>query len=404
MEKKKILFVIHRLDAGGAEKSLVSLLNSLPLEKFEVDLLALDPTGIFRDNLPDGLRFVNPPGEMVCQHVRINEGRFWRHVTFKTLCIKLRCIMGNHARGRKSRARMCHTQYYNAVWKRHIPDLPKKYDVAVSYLDGMNYYVIDHVCADKKILWCHNDYNKLDLVPAYDRSYYAKADKVCTISDVCLKSLIDNFPSMDDKLEVVENISSPRIINAQADMTAEMTGAGDGFADDSRFRLVSIGRLVEQKGFDIAIDAARILKDGGLDFAWYILGEGELRKPLEERAKAKGVDAVVKFIGVRANPYPYIKYADLFVMPSRYEGKSIALDEAKILCKPIVVTSYPSVGDAIESGRNGLIVDIDAQAIACGIMELYRNETLRSQLGDNLRQEDCGNESQVVGKFLKLMG
>lgn len=116
------------------------------------------------------------------------------------------------------------------------------------------------------------------------------------------------------------------------------------------------------------------------------------------------MDAVVKFIGVRANPYPYIKQADLFVMPSRYEGKSIALDEAKILCKPIVVTSYPSVGDAIESGRNGLIVDIDAQAIACGIMELYRNETLRSQLGDNLRQEDCGNESQVVGKFLKLMG
>lgn len=81
MEKKKILFVIHRLDAGGAEKSLVSLLNSLPLEKFEVDLLALDPTGIFRDNLPDGLRFVNPPGEMVCQHVRINEGRFEaRHI------------------------------------------------------------------------------------------------------------------------------------------------------------------------------------------------------------------------------------------------------------------------------------------------------------------------------------
>ena len=126
MEKKKILFVIHRLDAGGAEKSLVSLLNSLPLEKFEVDLLALDPTGIFRDNLPDGLRLVNPPGEMVCQHVRINEGRFWRHVTFKTLCIKLRCIMGNHARGRKSRARMCHTQYYNAVRKRHNPDLPNK--------------------------------------------------------------------------------------------------------------------------------------------------------------------------------------------------------------------------------------------------------------------------------------
>ena len=161
--------------------------------------------------------------------------------------------------------------------------------------------------------------------------------------------------------------------------------------------------MSEQKGFDYAVEAARILKDDGLTLGWYVLGEGPLRKSLEEQTKNSSVEDTVKFIGVRSNPYPYIKDADLYVMPSRYEGKSIALDEAKILCKPIVVTNYPSVGDAIINGKNGLIVDINAQSIADGITKLYNNENLRKELVKNLRQEDCSNEKRVVAKFLELL-
>lgn len=403
MDKKKILFVIHRLDAGGAEKSLISLLNSLPLESFEIDLLAVDPKGIFHNQVPATVNMVKAPCELVGQNAPISQKRFWENVTIEIFFIKIYCIICNHFRGEKSKKEMCHSQYYNKIWKHHVPENPKEYDVAVSYIDGMNYYVIDHVKAKRKILWCHNDYNKLDLIPEYDLPYYEKADKICTISEQCKKSLLDNFPSLYSKIDVIENISSPRMIFEQANLFEEIKLSGDGFLDDKRFKIVSVGRFAQQKGFDFAVDSAKILLSKGLSFCWYILGDGELRGQLEEAVKKKGVSNVIKFIGIRSNPYPYIKNADLYVMPSRYEGKSIALDEAKILCKPIVVTRYPSVGDAIINGKDGLIVDINAQAIADGIMKLYNDKNLCKTFIRNLELEDCSNEKQVVTKFLELL-
>ena len=401
--KQQILFVIHRLDAGGAEKSLVSLLNSLPLDEFNIDLMAVDPTGIFRSQVPNAVNIVAAPRELICQFARVTASRFRHYATLKLLAIKIKGIIGDHIRGEKSRKQRCHVQYYNDIWRNNIPEYHKEYDVAVSYIDGLNYFVIDHVRAKKKILWCHNDYNKLDFVPEYDRPYYDKANKVCTISEQCKKSLIENFPQAKDKIEVVENISSSRIINAQADNLGEMEQSGDGFIKDNRFKIVSIGRLTEQKGFDYAIEAAKILKDKGLSFCWYILGEGPLRNTLEEQAEKCGVAEFTRFIGIRSNPYPYIKGADIFVMPSRYEGKSIALDEAKILCKPIVVTDYPSVHDAIVNGDDGLVVEINANSIAEGILKLYENKQLQNTFIHNLRKEDCSNEKAVVNKFLELI-
>ena len=403
MNKTHILFVIHRLAAGGAEKSLVSLLNSLPLDRLEVDLMALDPTGIFRNQLPPEVNVINAPKELVCQFSKISGRAFWRHATAKSLAIKIGSIIGDRLRGKRSRTRLCHNQYYNEVWRKFIPKLSKAYDVVVSYIDGLNYYAIDHVTAKKKILWCHNDYNKLDFIASYDHPYYEKADKVCTISELCRKSLVENFPDLENKFEVVENISSPRIIKVQAEQTGEMVVSDDGFVRDRRFKMVSIGRLSEQKGFDYAIDAAKILKAKGVDFCWYILGEGPLRKQLEEQISANHVSECVKLVGVRSNPYPYIRQADIFVMPSRYEGKSIALDEAKILCKPIVVTNYPSVADAIKNGTDGFIVETTPGAIAEGLLKLYGDRQLRESFIGNLQKEDCGNEKQVVEKFLGLI-
>lgn len=400
---KKILFVIHRLDAGGAEKSLVSLLNSIPLDLFDIDLMAINPNGIFKNQIPDKVHLITASRELICKSEKITSKRFWQYTNIKTLLIKVACILGDRLRGNNNKRLKSRGQYDNDIWKSHIPDCKNEYDMAISYMDGVNYYVIDHVKAKRKILWCHNDYNKLEYKPEYDEKYYKEAYKVCTISDVCKKSLVENFPNLKEKFEVVENISSARIINAQANMYEEMKHTNDGFAEDRRFKIVSIGRLTEQKGFDYAIEAARILKDNGMSFCWYILGEGPLRNVLEEKAKKTGVAECIKFIGIRSNPYPYIKQADIYVMPSRYEGKSIALDEAKILCKPIVVTNYPSVHDAIEDGKDGLVVEINAPAIASGILKLHNNSILRNMLIQNLGREDCGNEKAVVKKFLDLI-
>lgn len=401
--KIKLLFVIHRLDVGGAEKSFVSLLNSLPEGQFDITVKAQKTNGIFRQYIPDGVKVSELPADYICMAERISNVNFWRHASLRTVWLKAMCIIGCHLRGKESKSRMSHEQFYNEFWKKHMSDVKERFDVAVSYMDCTNYYVIDHVNAARKILWCHNDYNKLDYNAAYDTYYYNKADKVCTISQTCLNSLLSNFPSMTDKFDVVENISSKKMILAQSYSLDEMRSSEDGFFADERFKILSIGRLSEQKGFDMAVDAASILKGRGVRFCWYILGIGFSQKDLEEQVKRNDVSDVVKFIGVRSNPYPYMRMSDMFVMSSRYEGKSIALDEAKILCKPIVSTNYPTVGDALTDGVNGMIVDMSAMALADGIWSLYNDERKRQRLSDNLSEENCDNADMVVSKFLDLV-
>lgn len=240
-------------------------------------------------------------------------------------------------------------------------------------------------------------------VATFDNSYYEKADKICTISDICKNVLIDNFPKEKEKITVVENISSSRLIKQQADILPHSVKSADEFFNDKSFKIISIGRLSEQKGFDYAIDSAKLLKQNNIDFHWYIIGEGPLREKLEKQINENGLDGIVKLIGLRANPYPYIKNADIFVMTSRYEGKSIALDEAKILCKPIVVTKYPTVFDSIKDGVNGKLVDLTPQHIADGIRILYENTSLRNLFVENLSKEQCGNEMYVINKFSTLI-
>lgn len=398
----KILFVIHSLGAGGAEKSLISLLNVLPKDNLKIDLMILNASGMFLNQIPDSVNVISTPKELIQLMAKLNSSLFLKTFSMKTFLVKLYCIFAHKFFNKHKSYSL--SQHYWHIAHRIIPKLSNKYDTAISYMDGYcNWYVIEKVDAKKKLLWIHNDYNKYNYDSSFDLSFFEKANKVITISEKCKQSLIDKFPTLIDRFDIIENILSPNIIRKQSEFYNEMLSANDGFYVDKKFKILSIGRLMEQKGFDMAIDAAKILKDYELDFCWYILGDGPLRKELELHADKTGVSKYIKFIGLRSNPYAYIKKADLYVMPSRYEGKSIALDEAKILCKPIVVTKYPSVYDAIKDKENGYLVEINSESIANGILELYNNISLREKLCANLYNEDNSNVNIVVNNFLKLI-
>jgi glycosyltransferase involved in cell wall biosynthesis len=165
--------------------------------------------------------------------------------------------------------------------------------------------------------------------------------------------------------------------------------------DKKGVTLVSVGRLNVQKGFDIAIDACKLLADRGIDVYWYILGEGEQRSILDEKIKSLGLENRFILLGIRENPYPYVSAADIYVQPSRFEGKSIAIDEAKILGKPIVVTNFPSVVDQIGHAHKGWIVKMNADAIAAGIAEVIQNREAREKLQANLASEKLGTRQEI---------
>ena len=217
---------------------------------------------------------------------------------------------------------------------------------------------------------------------------------VVTISERCVKSLEKVFPECSSKIRMLYNISSTKMIWQLAEKN---------YPDEYRRKkniLVSIGRLNTQKGFDLAIQAAKIIEEKGVEFTWFIIGEGEDEQMLREQIKKERLNDSVKLIGIRKNPYPYIRYADVFVQPSRYEGKSIVLDEAKILCKPIVVTDYTTVVDSITDGVNGRIVQFDPNAIANGILELL-NSDAQTKFETSLKGEIV-RENLEVGNYIKL--
>lgn len=388
--KAKILFVMPSLGSGGAEKSFVSMLPLLSRDKFDIHVMVVKEGGLFYPLLPgNGITYINAPknfkialGSMHSRYMK-EECTLWDRMRklISNMIVRLHSIMG-----------LGLLQLTWEIWKAKIPTQQERYDVAVSFMDGMtNFYVIDKVNAKKKILWVHNDYNKIKTNIKYEHPFFAKADNVVTISDICVKSLKENFTDIAEKFICLENISSGQMINTMADDFSPQE-----YKDlNDTVKILSIGRLSPQKGFDMAIDAAAILKNQGFKFKWHIIGVGALRDSLQRQIASCGLQEDVLLLGERKNPYPYIKHCDMVLQTSRYEGKSIVLDEAKILHKPIIATRYPSVSDNIEDGQSGIVCDINAASIADAIIKLSDDRRKQHDLIAYLNENCNGNEHEI---------
>ena len=384
--KKNILFVMNNLNCGGAEKALISLLETMDYSKYNVDLLLFKQEGIFLNSIPRDVNLLKEP---------IGYNYFDMSIKEAILdCIK---------KGRFATAlnRLCAGYIFNTeknrvvceqrVWKyisRSINSMEKNYDVAIGYLEkNPIYFCVDKVNAKKKIGFIHNDYERLGMNSKIDIKYFDRLDNIVTVSEGCSEVLKQKFPQYEQKIKVMYNIVSPKIICRMA--------SEDISIDNEKINIVSVGRLNYQKGFDMAIEACELLKNDGYDFTWSILGEGEERAKLETMIKERQLEEIFILKGIKENPYPYIKQADIYIQPSRFEGKSIAIDEAKILNKPIIVTNFSTAKDQIDDEKNGLIADMTSDSIYKGIKRLIDLKELRKRLSYNLGKEELGTENEI---------
>lgn len=384
--KKKLLFIIPNLNSGGAEKALLSLLQTLDFDKYEVDLLLFKKEGIFLNQLPKEVHLLPEP-----QNYKYFDMPLVQAITELISKLKFKVVFYRLAAIYIYKTEKVPTVREQKVWsfmKNVLHNLDKDYDVAIGYLQKTaNYFCIDKVKATKKIGFVHNDYRMLQLDKTIDEPYFKKFDSIVTISEVCESILKEEFPQFSDKISLMYNISSPKSIWKMAETKVDI--------DKSVSTIVTVGRLNDQKGLDIAIDACKILVDKGHQLKWYIIGEGNLRPNLEQQIAGNNLQSHFILLGLKENPYPYVSKATIYAQPSRFEGKSIAIDEAKILCKPILVTNFPSAKDQIEHLVNGYVVEINAKAIANGLEELLENLSLRDQLATNLQGENNGTEHEI---------
>lgn len=366
--KKKILIVMMNLYNGGAEKSLINLLNVINYNLYDIDLLLFQKKGMFLNQISSKVNVLETPEDLYYLYnhnfktkgISISK----EYLLVAQVAGKLFMALDRHDSKRKKRQLR-----WKYAYKRMLAYFPKTYDIALGYIEGEpSYYVIDKVKAQKKYIWVHNDYVKTGLDKKYDQAYFNCADKIVTISQKCVEILQEEFPEFKQKIVCLPNISSQEFLKRRAENAIKLEFT------PSKFKILSIGRLTQQKGFDFAINAAEILKQNRIDFQWIIIGDGKLKNSLKKLVKEKKLENDVLLVGSKENPYAYMKVADILVQSSRYEGKSVVLDEAKMLGLPVIATNYPTVRDQVDE-RWGYVVEMNAESIAKKICNLYKNIT-----------------------------
>lgn len=384
---KKILFVIRSLEFGGAEKSFVNLLHELPPEQYEIDLLLFKKKGGFLEQLPPYIHLLETPKALGNLFAPLKKaGRQAVTKLIGTACAKLA--------GKTRKERMAFR--WKHFYKKAIPMLPGEYDVAAAYVGTeVLYYVADCVQAKKKYVWIHNDYRTASYSKKDDAPYFQSIDGIVSVSEDCVNVLKAEFPEHQQKIHLIENITSSAVVHQLGDAFRPAEYA-------SGCNILSVGRLSRQKGFDMAIQASAILKSQGVSFCWYVIGDGDQKEKLTEMIRQYDVADCFCLLGTRTNPYPYMKHCTFLAQPSRFEGKSVVLDEAKILGIPILATAYPTVADQIQNGQEGLVVEMTPEGIARGVQQMLSSQDLCDHLRKYLNSREYGNQEEVQ-KYQKLL-
>ncbi|WP_067149391.1 glycosyltransferase [Pseudotamlana agarivorans] len=385
--KKNLIFVMNNLNCGGAENALVSLLQVLDFDKYNVDLLLFKKEGIFLDKLPSKVNLLESPIEFRFFDMPLKKAVFTsiKMLRFDILFARIASIYS-------VKSEKIDTVRAQKLWKYLTLTLktqPKKYDAAIGYLENLpNFYVVEKIHANKKIGFIRNDYNKLQLNPDLDRPYFKKLTALLTVSEECANILKNTFNDLPITIGAMHSVFSERTINLMAEEeNLELNNEG--------ISIVSLGRLSPQKRFDLAIEACSILVKKGINIKWYVLGDGAMKKELEDLIKHLGLENNFFLLGLKENPYPYIKNASAYVQTSIFEGRSRAIEEAKILKKNIIVTNFPTVKDQITHKENGFIVDINSESIAHGIQEVMSNENLKLHMSHVLQNLKIDNDKEL---------
>lgn len=389
--KKKLLIVSHALELGGAERSLIGLLDALDPEVWETDLFLLRHEGELLDAVPDYVRLlpVVPAYTVLARPMKdtLREGHFL--LTAARLAGKL--AAGHYERKHGYTDSGVGIEYSHKYTWHFMPRIRPEveYDLAVSFLTP-HYITANKVRARKKIAWIHTDYSRVQVDRGSELAMWSAFDHIVSISDAVTESFLGLFPELKDKILLMENILPETLIRRQSEefrAEAEMPSKG--------IRLLSVGRYCTAKNFDNVPDICARLLAAGLDVYWYIIGFGPDEVLIRQKIAEAGMEDRVILLGKKENPYPYIASCDLYVQPSRYEGKCVTVREAQLLGKPVVIARYATSASQLEEGVDGIIVPQDNAGCAEGIARLLRNSEKMKQLSEACCMCDYSNAQEA---------
>ena len=393
--KPRIFINMHYMEVGGAERALLGLLNALDVNRVDDDLFINQHTGDFMPLIPEkvnllsemrGYNAIERPMKQILQEGQL--GIFYARLKARRQHAKYNKTLTGMARRMDSSA----FQYVADAVQPFLPSLDRlgEYDLAISFITPHN-IVLNKVKSKKRIAWIHTDYSSIHVNVDKELPVWAGYDYIASISPDCKRSFLKLFPSLEKKIIDIENILSPEFVRQQA----ELLDVSDEMQSDG-LKLLSVGRYTQAKNYENVPDIARrIVNAGYSNLRWYIIGFGGLESLIRQKIAEAGMENHVILLGKKDNPYPYIKACDIYVQPSRYEGKSVTVREAQILCKPVIVTNYTTAGSQIQDGIDGVIVPLQNEACANGIINVVENKELLDSISVWLSTHDYGNECEV---------
>lgn len=385
MDKKRILFVIDSLGVGGAEKSLVTLLNLLDYSRYEVDLQLFAYGGIFEQFLPKDVNLLPALDYSV-----FLASPLWRQILSpKILCARLLYSIRIRKSGLLHADKAC--LYWQTIGSC-IKQMTKYYDVAIAYAQGIpTFYTIDKIKARKKCVWVNVDYRLQGKTKEYQRQFYDKADTIVPVSDSAYNvfaTLV--YPEFREKMKIMWDINDGRMIQRMSELPSDKPIKKDVPV------IMTAGRLNKpQKGYDLALAAAKILCDRGVKFRWYAIGDGPYRGEMERFIVDNQLQEHFILLGFTANPYSYMRQCDIYVQTSRHEGFGLTIAEARILNRPVVCTNFEACAMQMIDGKNGLITSFEPNDIADAIERLMNDKELYSDIQNYLKTEKKGNVEEI---------
>lgn len=408
---------MHYLELGGAEMSLIGLLNALDPAKVDVDLFIYCHRGPLMKFIPKWVNLLpeNTAYAVIESPIAVALKRGHLGVVAGRLMAKLKCQQFRRhypAKGDDAAILQYVADYVAPCLPRINPNV--EYDLCISYLTPHN-FGFDKVRARRRLAWIHTDYSTVDVDAMRELPVWGAYDHIASISHDVSISFLKVFPSLKDKIIEFENIIPGEFVKSRADdsMSNDMKSRGVNILSIGRYvyqknfeniplickelmNLLSVGRFCEVRNYDNVPDTTQRMVAAGVEnLKWYIIGFGGSEELIRQRIAEAGMEEHVILLGKKDNPYPYIKACDIYVQPSRYEGKSITVREAQILCKPVAVTNYPTASSQIKNGVDGVIVPLDNEGCARGLADFIADTALQQRIVDYLRIHDYANTSEV---------
>lgn len=391
--KKKILFYTSGVGLGGVEKVVLEVLKEIDKSKFDIKLaLQYENENLFENEISEEVNYKYMlPQKIIDKSLYYKERK--KNIFYKMLYSFM-------------------LSYEKYTIKKNYLEFSKDREIVIDFKSGdfLKLINLENGAKKKRICWLHGEIknlNKYEKRKKFLRENLNKCDKVVCICEDMKNGVIKEIPELKEKLEVIYNPFDIEKIKIKSSDYSEIKDNEKNLLEDNYIIMVS--RLDNvQKDFDTIIKAFKIVKQKRKDIKLYLLGDGPDKEKIENMIKNEDLQEYIKLLGVKRNPYPWIKNSKLLVHSSRYEGLPTVLIETLILNKIVISSNCPTgPREILDNGKYGSLVEVgDCNSMAQEILELLQENSIKkekylSNIDESVERFDKKNIIKQIERILE---